>query len=63
MYMCACREDGQPLSKNEIKKRAKDAEKAAKAAARAKREAEEAAAKKAKDEQVCNISTVVWSGT
>jgi hypothetical protein len=56
MYMCACREDGQPLSKNEIKKRAKDAEKAAKAAARAKREAEEAAA-------VCNISTVVWSGT
>ena len=45
-------EDGKPLSKNEIKKRAKDAEKAAKAARRAAIEAEEARVKALKDSQV-----------
>ncbi|CDZ96758.1 aspartate-trna ligase [Phaffia rhodozyma] len=43
-------EDGKPLSKNEIKKRAKEAEKAAKAAARAEREKEEARLRKEKDD-------------
>ena len=47
-----CSADGQPLSKNELKKRAKDAEKAEKAAKRAAREAEEARVKKEKDDQV-----------
>ena len=50
-----CSADGQPLSKNELKKRAKDAEKAEKAAKRAAREAEEARIKKEKDDQVSHL--------